>query len=397
VSLPAWLTGIGAQRLLFSILRVVAPVLVMGKRAIISRHKDVVEVLKRDQDFTISQINGPKMARIQVPFFLGMDASPAFEREEGVMQRVARREDLDGISSFVGRQTDSLLKAARSVGRIDVVQDLARVVPARLIEHYFGVRADERILMSWMRILFWDIFFNLGNDPSVHEKALVAAEELKPFLLDYLSQRRKERSQGAPGNESLLDRLIDLGATPAFSWVDDDVIRRNLCGLMVGAVDTTNTAVVHAVDQLLDRPGRFEEAAKAAEAGDLSRVRQYAYEALRFNPQAPGLLRYCEKETRLNGSVIPAQTTLVLSTLSAMFDSSVFEHPEEFNPNRATEYLHFGNGLHQCFGRYINAVQIPAIIAGLLRLKNLRRAKGSDRDIIYDGPFPDRWILEFDP
>jgi hypothetical protein len=36
-------------------------------------------------------------------------------------------------------------------------------------------------------------------------------------------------------------------------------------------------------------------------------------------------------------------------------------------------------------------------MSGLLRLKNLRRAAGSDGEIAYDGPFPDRWILEFDP
>ena len=73
--LPGWLTGIGAQRLFFSILRRWAPILIVGRKAIISRHKDVLEVLGRDRDFPISPINGPKMNAIDVPFFLGMDGT----------------------------------------------------------------------------------------------------------------------------------------------------------------------------------------------------------------------------------------------------------------------------------------------------------------------------------
>jgi hypothetical protein len=60
------------------------------------------------------------------------------------------------------------------------------------------------------------------------------------------------------------------------------------------------------------------------------------------------------------------------------------------------EYLHFGYGLHTCFGRAVNGVQIPELVAALLRLPNLRRAPGSAGRIYYDGPFPNRLVLEFD-
>jgi cytochrome P450 len=391
------MTGIPAQRFLFSILRVLAPVLVLGRKAIVSRHKDVMEVLGRDTEFTLAPINGPKMDSIEVPFFLGMDRGPTYEREEGAMRQVARREDLGSISDLVSAESDRLVGAVSSVGRIDVPQGLSRIVPLRLIDRYFGVRSDERTMATWTRILFWDVFLNIAGDPGVHGKALAAAKEMKPFLLANIAARQNELAKGAKGEETLLDRLLALAKTPGQEWLDTDAIRRNLSGLLVGAVETTNTAVVQALDQLLKRPDRFAEARKAAEAGDREKVRQYAYEALRFNPQAPGLLRYCEQEARLGGSVIPAGTTVVLSTLSAMFDPAAFEKPCRFDPDRKVEYLHFGAGLHQCFGRHINGVQIPGILSGLLRLKNLRRAKGSDGEIVYEGPFPDRWILEFDP
>jgi hypothetical protein len=45
--------------------------------------------------------------------------------------------------------------------------------------------------------------------------------------------------------------------------------------------------------------------------------------------------------------------------------------------------MHFGYGMHTCFGQYVNRVQIPGILKPLLK-KNLTRAG----DLQYDGPFP---------
>jgi cytochrome P450 len=69
--------------------------------------------------------------------------------------------------------------------------------------------------------------------------------------------------------------------------------------------------------------------------------------------------------------------------------------PSHFADSEA-DYLHFGYGMHRCFGRAINAVQIPELVATLVRLKNLRRASGPTGRIAWDGPFPERLILEFD-
>src|SRR6266568_4802547 len=77
-------------------------------------------------------------------------------------------------------------------------------------------------------------------------------------------------------------------------------------------------------------------------------------------------------------------------------DPEVFTNPAEFNARRNVEYLHFGYGMHTCFGKAINDVQIPELLAALLRLPNLRRAPGSAGHILYDGPFPNRLVLEFD-
>jgi Cytochrome P450 len=85
------------------------------------------------------------------------------------------------------------------------------------------------------------------------------------------------------------------------------------------------------------------------------------------------------------------------ATLSAMFDPAAMPNPRRFRTDRPVAgYLHFGHGLHTCFGRRINFVQIPELVAALVRLPGLRRAPGREGRLSYDGPFPDRMILEFD-
>jgi cytochrome P450 len=159
--------------------------------------------------------------------------------------------------------------------------------------------------------------------------------------------------------------------------------------------------VTLAIDELLRRPKSLGEARDAALRGDIEMVRRYAWEAVRFNPHHPLQVRYCGRETRIaEGSsrsrTIPSKSFVYVATLSAMFDPAAITDPAEFNAQREMEYLHFGYGMHACFGRYINAIQIPELVAAVLRLPNLRRAPGRAGRILYDGPFPDRMVVEFD-
>ncbi|HUJ72045.1 MAG TPA: hypothetical protein VLZ30_07360, partial [Verrucomicrobiae bacterium] len=126
-------------RPIFTFLRQWSPILVLGKTAIVSRYTNVVEVLKRDTDFTLAPINAPKIDQIDGPFILGMDASSQYDREKAALLEVVRREDLEFVRQFVSQSAVSLIDAARPRHRIDVVNGLARVVPIRLLSAYFGI------------------------------------------------------------------------------------------------------------------------------------------------------------------------------------------------------------------------------------------------------------------
>ena len=54
--------------------------------------------------------------------------------------------------------------------------------------------------------------------------------------------------------------------------------------------------------------------------------------------------------------------------------------------------MHFGFGLHTCFGQYINLTQIPGIVKAVLKQNTLRRAA----DMIVEEPFPVSLEIEYD-
>ena len=126
-------------------------------------------------------------------------------------------------------------------------------------------------------------------------------------------------------------------------------------------------------------------------------------EALRFNPLGPGVFRIAAADYTVAAGTSRAKTipqgALVLAALqSAMFDSNNIDEPSEFRIDRpAYTYMHFGYGLHTCFGQYVNAAQLPRMAAALLRRTNLRRAPGAAGHLAVDGPFPTSMILEYDP
>ena len=393
------LTSGDVLRALFAVLRRWAPLLRVGSRVVVSRHADVVEVLNRDEDFTISQVNGPSIDRINGPFILGMDRGPEYDRDHAALRACARREDAERVRQMAREASVRAIDAARPQRRIEAVQRLTRSVPAEIVQCYFGFMGPDRpTLERWLRNLFQDAFANPLNDPFVRQAALQSAAELKAWALPEIARRRNEGT--GHDDDDVMARMIALW--PAHPYADDDWVRRNIAGLIVGAVDTISRFSILAIDELLRRPRELRGAQAAALEGDLDRVRQYAWEAVRFNPHTPLMARRCSRDAVVakgtrRERTIRAGTSMAIGTLSAMFDPDGFPDPKRFRIDRdIRSYLHFGWGMHQCFGLGINMVVIPEITAALLRLPRLRRAPGAAGRVQLDGPFHERLVLEFD-
>ena len=383
----------------FAVLRQVKPIIIFKNTAIVTRFADVQEVLSRDDVFHVTY--GEKMRVITGgnDFFLGMQNSAAYERDVANMRSVMRRDDVPKhIVPFVAKTAEECVAAAAD-GKLDVATHLGRAVPAKWVSSYFGcVPPSEQDLVDWGTTIFQFLFTDLKNDPAVGAAARAAAKKACNWLDESIAQRKAN-----PGNtaDDVLGRCLKLQAA-GLPGMDDLGIRNNLIGLITGAIPTTAKCCAQSLDELLKRPAELAKAQEAARAGDDALFARYVFEALRFNPNNPGVFRiaaddYVVARDSAHATLIPKGTNVLAATQSAMFDERFVDSPNEFRVDRP-EYaaMLWGYGLHTCFGQFINRVQIPGILKPLLCRTNLRRAAGEAGQLGYTGPFPTRLSVEFD-
>ena len=379
---------------LFALLRMVRPVLMIHDIAIVTRYEDVFTVLTNDGSFGVEPYAG-KMQSLAGNFCLGLNETPEYERDVSILRLAAPRSDVAGLSDFVAATAEQLVEhAAQTDGTVNVA-DVAKRVPARLIGRWFGTPGpDEDSMIAWTMAMFEDIFINIKNDPQIHDAAAQASSKLRSYLTETIAERKR----AGAGSETMLDRLIAMQGTPATAFSDAD-IACNIIGLVVGFVPTIATATTFALDALLDRPDALSTAQVAARSNDIDAVRAHMWEAMRLAPQGPGLIRratsdFVVGEGTHHATKVPAGTVTFASTESAMVDGEVIDDPDEFRVGRPSHhYLHFGVGLHQCFGRFANAMQIPLIAAALLRRPNFARAEGDRGRLVKQGPYPESLIV----
>ena len=375
------------------------------KLVLVNRNDLLVEMMNRDKDFTVEEINSKKMSDQKGAFFLGMDtANPQFNRERDFVRKATKKDDMELIRSFVRQASADIISKADNYGKLDVADSHCKVVLVRLIDFYFGVAApNERCVKTWHRALFYDLFLNFTNNKAKHDAALKAADERKECLLQIIKERKQDLAAGKQIADNIFNRLIIMAQEPGYEWVDDDCLQRNIGGLLTGIFETTNKSVILVLDELFNRPEALAQAIETAKEGDMKKMYGIVSEALRFNPAQPGVIRFNETKQILNGYgkksyTIPAKRKVFAMTASAMFDPAAFPEPKKFIGDRNAIYMNYGFALHECYGKYINAVTISEFVAAVLRLKNVRRAPGivGNGTGITQQSFPNNFVVCFD-
>jgi cytochrome P450 len=279
---------------------------------------------------------------------------------------------------------------------------VSRLVPIRVVEDYFGFKGpDLATMFRWSRATQADMFHNQKDDPQVHQDNLQAGAEMAACVRELISTRRREIAGGA-GGDTALDRMLET-RLPAEVGFDEERLLVNTCGFLIGAGETTSAAIVQILDQLLEHPEWMSAARSAAVAGEQSRLAAVCWEALRFNPINPFVVRTCARDAVIGSgrrrTRVKEGAKVLACTRSAMWDAKVMESPREFRPGRPSEdYLHFGFGHHTCLGDQVSSVVIPETVRALVRLPGLRRDKGPEgRPDFAGGPFPESFTVRFDP
>jgi cytochrome P450 len=377
----------------FAELRENRPILQTPMATLVARFRDVEEILHRETIFSTSPYLSRMMGVIG-PFVLSQDITPRYDHDISIMQLVVRREDLARVKEIVARRAAEAVRALfQGSGPVDIVQTLTRKVPVQLAREYYGVYAprDEQ-MMAWARACFREFFINLQDDPAIRAPAVAAGAEMRARIDALLAERG---SAAIEDRDDVLGRLLRMQHEARVAGLDFDCICRTLMGLVIGMVETTSQAAVQALLVLFSRPDAWAKAAAAAKAEDDEALADLIFEALRFSPVNPMLVRVTNADYSLGASeehptMIAKGRTVFALTWSAMFDPRVLDAPEQFRPGRPDyHYMHFSTGQHACFGRYLSRIQVTQILKPLLKLEGLHPTAAP----VYDGTFPETLMV----
>lgn len=363
----AWISA--EPRPFFAELRAHAPIFETPEVTLLAKRADVIEALSMPKVFTVD-LYRPKMG----DFMLAQDETVVNYRDKAVMRAILALDDLPRIRAFVAQVADAALDAAG--GEIEAVQKLARFVPMRVVQDFFGIRGEAQELLDWSYANQMDQFNNLPYDgrpdaDAIHQAAEDSRVKLRALFARLIPARIAEIKAGTAPDDSLT-RILSLNL-PAADHFGMDRVVINVGGLLIGAIETTAEAVINVLAELFSRPEALVGARAAAAAGDDAAFDGHVWEALRFSPIVAFMFREAASTITIargtgREKVIGKGTVVLPLSLSAMFDPDFVPQPEAFRPDRPFHaYLHFGYGHHECLGRYVGGVMIPEIVKRVLR------------------------------
>ena len=382
--------------LLLRIARRIWPIPRFGRTYVVTRHDDVRDVYLNDRAFGVPYETNLDVIMDGEPFFLSMGDTPEYHAGRDAMLAVIRRDD---IPSRLAPRAEGMAEAIveEAGGRLEVVDQLVRRVTFDLLAEYLGISnppgGDLRV---WGTRLFEFQFADDGT-PALRSEVDRIGAALRAHIDSEIVRCRAEPD----GRDDVLARCLALQAQgkPGYSDVQ---IRTALMGMIVGGPPQPPMVVPQALEQLLRRPRALAGAQRAAREGNDRTLAAYVFEAMRFDPLAPVMPRVAVADGVIAAGTrrerrVPKGAKLMVGLSSAMMDARRVPDPYRFDPRRLPhEYIHFGYGLHQCFGIHINRAVLPLMLKPLLKRENLRRAPGRAGHLRKQGPFAVELHVRYD-
>jgi pimeloyl-[acyl-carrier protein] synthase len=262
---------------------------------------------------------------------------------------------LERWQSVIERVVDELLDAALPRGRMDVIADLARPLPAIVIAELFDIPPEDREMFHEWSMTGARFFGIAVGDPEEAARAANRATvQQERYFLDLLEERRRR-----PGDD-LMSLLLQGQADGRLTA--EEVCSQ--CILLLGAGHiTTMDQLGNTVLALFRNPEQVDRL-----RGDPGLARSTTEEGLRYDGTVQFLQRVSREDLRLSGKTVREGDLVYLSLGAANRDPEMFAEPDRFVVGRAdNRHLAFGAGPHACLGMTLARRELEAALGRLVR------------------------------
>lgn len=335
---------------------------------VVSRYGDVVRVLQRfsaartptPEQLTalgLSQLN--PIARVLVRQMLFLDP-PSHNRLRMLAAAAFTPFRAEALRSHIQEIMDGLIAAVLPKGRMDVIADLADLLPATVTAEMMGVPvADRDQLKVWSKD-FSEMLGNFQHNPGRGALMLKTIEEMTTYF------RARLREQARQPREGVIHAL--MSAEIDGDRLSEEEVIANAIITMTGGQETTTNLIGNGLLSLLRNPGEL-----ARLRTDLSLLPSAIEELLRYESPIQYTTRLAPADVDLGGKLIRKRQAVVALMGAANRDPEHFPDPDRLDISRPdNRHLAFGWAAHYCFGAPLARVEGQIAFATILsRLQNL--------------------------
>jgi cytochrome P450 len=285
---------------------------------------------------------------------LGLSDPPRHTRYRKLVQRAFIPRALAWMDPIIAQTSRELVATLPVPGAVDIVRAVAWPLPVYAISRILGLPDSWRDdIGRWSDAAT----ASLGAKPLEPERWLQTERD----MIDYQRKISGELDQRrAAPRDDLLSSLVQPDheegtlTNAELVWF----VRE----LMVAGNETTTKLITDMVLRLSDQRQPWQRLRE-----DPGRAASMVEEGLRLASPAQGMFRRVTRPTTLGGVPLPEGAVVFLSYISANRDETVFDSPDDFNPDRPNvrRHLSFGQGIHACLGNVLARMEATAVLREL--------------------------------
>ena len=343
---------------LYAKMRAVAPICQVehGWWAV-SRHRDVVFVLKHPELFSSTDVRSQRDAAIdkrlrggivfpESASIIGNDP-PVHTRLRKMVMGAFAPAAMSRLEPRIRAITTDLIDRILERNVFDIVPHLATPLPVTVIAEMLGVDSSRQRDFKRRSDAIINIDVVAERTDAEVERILQSRREFRSYIEQLFEERR------AHPREDLISDLCRSEEGDA-SATTDEVLSLAVTLLVAGNVTTTNLIGTGAL-ALAEDPEIFDALRRDADV-----VPRFIEEVLRFDGPVKMLMRRATTDVELAGVTIPSGAMVVPLIASANRDPEVFPNPDTFDitrDNRGRGHVSFGFGIHFCIGAALSRLE----------------------------------------
>ncbi|MBS9535253.1 cytochrome P450 [Mycobacterium sp. M1] len=328
---------------------------------IIPGYDEVWQALRDDE--ALSSAESQARFRVHLQTMNATDA-PVHTRLRRSVSRAFTPRAMKAWEANINRVADELVDAMVTRGRTELMEELARPLPNRLIVQMLGIPQEDREqFLAWADTINEAAFAPLNlHGMRLNMRSSQAVTAMHRSLDPMIQERR-----GTKG-----DDLISMLAAPSGDdTLSDDEVFWSASMLVGAGSETTTNLLTGLFLTLAQRPDVYT---RLRAQPDL--IPAAIEEQLRLVSPVQGFYRTATRDYRVGDETIPAGARVLLLFAAANRDPRHFENPDVFDLDRSpNDHVAFGGGAHYCLGTHLTRMEVARVLTQLIpRVKEIRLA-----------------------